>query len=468
MEICLPLGSLGSQPSLSLPDHAPDRHSCSAPWCERSDSPQRSRHAFAQNRWVESSVERNAEDRTSSTPLTRTRRYSPSTSPYPPPISSASHIRLEDNGTVASLCHCTSSKSDSSGTTVLPAPTGGFLANSSTAHSDFILTPPPQELHCCPRDGDLHFNFNYSMSSGNNPALWMSSVSASSPFSSVIDEAVPLSPRPRPRVLPDEQKGISLQLTDCQSPFPTLLSTPPMYPLGHWASRDHDRQSCLDLSRRCPQRRSSESSRSGSKEDHGYGCKENRDICDEHDSTECSTQDRLKQGNDCEGNCPSRSGTAHGPRESNRQETDKEPSTSSRMALSVPEEVHHAPPESPRLCHISDSFEDEIENRIEEDDDLFDSDTIYLYDPHDYATMLPSAVTRRNDSRTITMAYNVPPSNPPGLGHRKSPPPTLTRDSIRKLEASRYRHSLTLRGVRYPGHPPSPLGPNWERYHGKR
>lgn len=43
----------------------------------------------------------------------------------------------------------------------------------------------------------------------------------------------------------------------------------------------------------------------------------------------------------------------------------------------------------------------------------------------------------------------------------------LSEKSQWKLAVAQYHHALSTRGMRHPGFPPSPLGPNWERYYGR-
>lgn len=110
------------------------------------------------------------------------------------------------------------------------------------------------------------------------------------------------------------------------------------------------------------------------------------------------------------------------------------------------------PPDAPRLPPLSDVFEDSGDHGFE------DLELTPLYEElRDSPGPHPAA----------------PPPSTPCAGslsqHQASKGSTcLTLSSIRKLEILQHQRSYALRGTWYPGHPPSPLGPNWARFHGKR
>lgn len=182
--------------------------------------------------------------------------------------------------------------------------------------------------------------------------------------------------------------------------------------------------------------------------------------------------------------------------------------------------------EAPRLEILSGNVDDGEE--VEEAEDLnsgkeyeYDPDVIYLYDPFDLHSdsrrngrgrnnMIPlqpepslssstsgGTSTSRSPSTspsTLTsLSLSTPPFTslssptnsvlfPPGLSRpplRSSSPMfkkhkhkpiyssyALSEKSQWKLAVAQYHRALSTRGMRHPGFPPSPLGPNWEKYYG--
>lgn len=161
------------------------------------------------------------------------------------------------------------------------------------------------------------------------------------------------------------------------------------------------------------------------------------------------------------------------------------------------------PPQAPRLDAFSDDFDKEGEEDGLNIHRTYDPDAIYLYDPFDL--QLSSSDFRRNSadseeeedhhhtqsnglinpyssqphstsyisSYTNSSSSPANPPFPPGLNKppKKSRPlPSsyaLTEKSQWKLAVTQHQRSLSTRGVRHPGFPPSPLGPNWEKYYGR-
>ena len=121
-------------------------------------------------------------------------------------------------------------------------------------------------------------------------------------------------------------------------------------------------------------------------------------------------------------------------------------------------------PESPRLGYISDSFDDDEKERDEAVDEPADED------PYSHP-ILGRHISRpllQLDVRSLpNQARRSAFPKPSDRGSDRSPgpgPTDLFPSSQWKLEVEQFNRSFALRGMRFPGYPPSPLGPNQEWY----
>ncbi|KAF8524923.1 hypothetical protein BU17DRAFT_63091 [Hysterangium stoloniferum] len=148
----------------------------------------------------------------------------------------------------------------------------------------------------------------------------------------------------------------------------------------------------------------------------------------------------------------------------------------------APDEI----PLSPRLDNISDIFDDDDDD--DDDDDMEDQDygigwnLLMDIDPDFSSVYLRNPSGNEPSALGLHRKYSSPLSLPPATSRwtrplprrlkkqplTPSPSDELTDKSRWKLELLQHRRALTTRGVRYPGFPPSPLGPNWEKYHQPR